>query len=294
MQKAVKEAKLRTSWINPNEAYDGAIRLFVARILDPGISARFLDDFAAFHRPVARLGMINSLSQTLIKITAPGIPDFYQGTEIWDFSLVDPDNRRPVDFVVRAALLEGLQERFAAGDLARMAAELVDRWEDGRIKLYTVHRALACRRAAASLFREGEYVALPTGGRRGIHVCAFARQRERQVVLIVVPRLLARLTDNGMARPLGRECWADTWVELPDSIPSGVFRHLFTGATVAPIPGDSRTALLVGDLLAEFPVALLEGLPTPPVGANGNRDPAAVGVHPHEDTIERCEIHGTV
>src|SRR3990172_1995490 len=101
MLKATKEAKVNTSWINPNEAYDEALRAFVARILEPGPGNRFLPDFTAFQAFVACLGMVNSLAQTLIKITAPGVPDFYQGTEVWDFALVDPDNRRPVDFAAR-------------------------------------------------------------------------------------------------------------------------------------------------------------------------------------------------
>jgi (1->4)-alpha-D-glucan 1-alpha-D-glucosylmutase len=120
----------------------------VARALDPIPGNWFLADFAAFHRPVALMGMVNSLAQTLLKITAPGVPDFYQGTEVWDFSLVDPDNRRPVDFAARAALLDDLRARLAGGDHAALARELVARWEDGHIKLSTIHRALACRRGA--------------------------------------------------------------------------------------------------------------------------------------------------
>ncbi|MGE5848998.1 MAG: malto-oligosyltrehalose synthase, partial [Candidatus Methylomirabilota bacterium] len=153
--KAAKEAKVHTSWINPNEAYDEALQAFVARILEPGQANRFLADFVPFQEFIARLGMVNSLAQTLIKITAPGVPDFYQGTEVWDFSLVDPDNRRPVDFVLRAALLAGLRERIAAGDLLSLARDLLDHWPDGRIKLYTIHRTLTCRRQAPDLFQAG-------------------------------------------------------------------------------------------------------------------------------------------
>ncbi|HSB72068.1 MAG TPA: malto-oligosyltrehalose synthase, partial [Candidatus Methylomirabilis sp.] len=174
--KAAKEAKLNTSWINPSEAYDEGLRTFVARILDPSPANRFLADFAAFHPFVARLGMVNSLAETLIKITAPGVPDFYQGSEVWDFSLVDPDNRRPVDFAARASLLEDLRRRIATGDLVHLARELVEQWTDGRVKLYTLHRALTYRRTAADLFQRGDYVPLPTGGQAAEHLCAFARR----------------------------------------------------------------------------------------------------------------------
>jgi (1->4)-alpha-D-glucan 1-alpha-D-glucosylmutase len=260
MLKAAKEAKLNTSWINPNEAYDGALRLFVARVLDPVSAERFLEDFAAFHRPVARLGMVNSLAQSLVKVIAPGVPDFYQGTEVWDFSLVDPDNRRPVDFAARATLLDGLRARMTSGDMLNLTRELVDRWEDGRIKLYTIHRALTYRRTEPDLFREGEYVPLQTHGPRAAHVCAFARRKQGRVAVAVVPRLTARLTHTGATLPLGNDVWADTWVDLPDS---GPFRNVFTDAMVGSVRRtDGGMGLAVGDLLAVFPVALLV---TPPL-----------------------------
>jgi (1->4)-alpha-D-glucan 1-alpha-D-glucosylmutase len=264
MLKAAKEAKLHTSWINPNEAYDEALRLFVARILDPAATNRFLADFAAFHGPVARLGMVNSLAQTLIKVTAPGIPDVYQGTEVWDFSLVDPDNRRPVDFAARASLLEKLRARISAGPLAPLARELVDRWEDGRIKLYTLHRALTCRRAAPGLFLEGDYVPLRTRGSCAAHLCAFARRKRGRMVVSVVPRLTAWLTDKGATLPLGSEVWHNTWVDLPVGSAPDPLQNLFTDSRVEPVNGgDGGLALAVPDLLAVFPVALLAGPPIP-------------------------------
>ncbi|MBI2562304.1 MAG: malto-oligosyltrehalose synthase [candidate division NC10 bacterium] len=258
MLKAAKEAKVNTSWINPNEAYDQALRSFVARILEPGPGNRFLPDFTLFQGFVARLGMVNSLAQTLMKITAPGVPDFYQGTEVWDFSLVDPDNRRPVDFAARAALLAGLRERIAAGDLAELARELVEDWPDGRIKLYTIHRALMSRRRTPDLFRTGAYVPLPTTGRHAERLCAFARRGGTWTVHTVVPRLVAPLTDTGARLPLGREVWGDTWVVLPEEVPRGSYTNLFTGAEVQAVEHDGGARLAVGDLLAEFPVALLE------------------------------------
>lgn len=261
MLKAAKEAKVNTSWINPSEGYDGALRGFVARILDPGPGNRFLPDFTLFQGFAARLGMVNSLAQTLIKMTAPGVPDFYQGTEVWDFSLVDPDNRRPVDFAGRAALLAGLRERIAAGDLAELARELVEHWADGQIKLYTIHRALTYRRGAPDLFRMGDYVPLQTGGQAAEHICAFARRREARITLTVVPRLTARLTDLGARLPLGGEVWSDTCVALPQDFPEGPYHNMFTGAEVGVSRKDGGVALAVGEVLAGFPVALLEAPP---------------------------------
>jgi len=264
--KAAKEAKLNTSWINPNKAYDEALRAFVAGILDASPGNRFLTDFTAFQAFIARLGMVNSLAQTLIKITAPGVPDFYQGTEVWDFSLVDPDSRRPVDFATRAALLEGLRQRIADGDLAGLARELVEQWPDGRIKLYTIHRALTYRRAAPDLFRAGEYVPLRTEGVHAGHLCAFARRQGTIAVLTVVPRLTAGLTDNGARLPLGNEVWGDTSVALPEEIPRGPYINLFTGAEVRVTERDSGRILAVGEILGEFPAALLEAPALAPVG----------------------------
>ncbi len=258
MLKAVREAKVHTSWINANEAYESALRSFVARTLDPATAGAFLADFEAFHRPVARLGMVNGLAQVLLKLTAPGVPDFYQGTELWDLNLVDPDNRRPVDFARRAALLAELEARIAGGDLASLAGELLATWPDGRVKLYLVRRGLACRRAAPALFRTGAYVPLAAAGRAAAHVCAFARHLDAAAVLTVVPRLAAALTGAGRELPLGPACWGDTVLELPPSVARRAYRDVLTGAILEVNgPGD-RGVLRVADVLARFPVALLE------------------------------------
>src|SRR6185503_5810098 len=152
MIKAIREAKVNTSWLNPNTAYDDAVRAFVAAILEDAPSNRFLADFRSLQRTVAHYGAFNSLSQTLLKLAAPGVPDIYQGAELWDFSLVDPDNRRPVDFDLRAWWLGELVD--ARADHAALARALVESKEDGRVKLYLAHQALTCRRAHAELFRE--------------------------------------------------------------------------------------------------------------------------------------------
>src|SRR5262249_39191959 len=188
--KALHEAKVHTSWINPNAAYDDAVAQFAARILDPD-NAAFLDDFRPFQQRVSHYGLFNSLSQTLLRLTAPGVPDTYQGTELWDFSLVDPDSRRPVDYECRPRLLAGLKERVASGrDLAGFARELVEQKEDGRVKLYLTWRALECRAANAGLFSAGEYIPLEVQGERAEQVFAFARRQGDRVAVVAVPRLL--------------------------------------------------------------------------------------------------------
>ncbi|MBP2669980.1 MAG: Malto-oligosyltrehalose synthase [candidate division NC10 bacterium] len=262
MLKATKEAKLNTSWINPNEAYDEAVKSFVPKILALRAGNRFLADFTTFQARVSRLGMANSLAQTLLKITAPGVPDLYQGTELWDLSLVDPDNRRPVDFATRMALLDGLQERIARGGLAALCRELLTHWEDGRIKLYIAHRALRCRRQSAELFHAGDYVPLRTTGASADRVVAFARRRATRAVLTVVPRLTAAVTDGGARLPVGPEVWQDTCVELPPECPAAHYTNVFTGATMNATVNDGRR-LRVGSVLADLPVALLDSGPCP-------------------------------
>ncbi|HEY9283559.1 MAG TPA: malto-oligosyltrehalose synthase, partial [Pyrinomonadaceae bacterium] len=175
MTKAIKEAKLNTSWINADEDYERAVSDFVTAALAPGDDNAFLADFAGFQRLTARCGMLNSLSQTLLKTTAPGLPDFYQGTEVWNFSLVDPDNRRPVDYARLRALLGSLGGD-GAGDPAALAGRLISEPEDGRLKLFVTSRALAFRKARRELFAAGDYVPLAASGEHADSVVAFARK----------------------------------------------------------------------------------------------------------------------
>src|SRR5437660_11420860 len=151
MRKAIKEAKVHTSWVNPNEAYDHAVSKFVEEVLVADPENSFLSDFIQFHRRVAYPGMLNSLSQTILKIASPGVPDFYQGTELWDFSLVDPDNRRPVDFATRAKFLDQLAAR------PPKPAALLANLSDGRAKLHVIRQGLAVRKAHPELFHGGKY-----------------------------------------------------------------------------------------------------------------------------------------
>jgi (1->4)-alpha-D-glucan 1-alpha-D-glucosylmutase len=261
MEKATKEAKRHTSWVNPSAGYDAATRGFVTGLLAPG--GAFLSAFRPFQQLVAAHGAVNSLAQTLLKIAAPGIPDFYQGTELWELSLVDPDNRRPVDFAHRQALLQALRARIPAedagpADLSGLCAELLERWRDGCVKLYLTHRALTLRRKRAGLFGVGEYRGLAGGGRHAEHVVALARVHGDEAVIAAVPRLTARLAGLTGRFALGEPAWEHTWVALGDDRLAGVYRDRFTGRAVPSERRDGVAVLAVPALFAHFPVALLE------------------------------------
>ncbi len=259
MVKAVREAKVNTSWINPDEPYETAIQRFVATVLDLREGRPFLEDLRAFLEEIGDAGLFAALSQTLLKLTCPGVPDLYQGTELWDFSLVDPDNRRPVDFALRARLLGELEARLESRPDARgeLAAELLAARLDGRVKLYLVREALAARRRHAALQPGGGYRPLPVTGARAEHVCAFARVAGDDHVVVVAPRWFTRLRGPA-GGPLGPEVWADTAVRLEGLPPVAAYRDCFTGA---PLPVDHATpALPLAAVLAAFPVALLVGV----------------------------------
>jgi (1->4)-alpha-D-glucan 1-alpha-D-glucosylmutase len=247
--KAVREAKSHTSWINPNAKYDEALSRFAAAILDRQRSAAFLDDLMAFQSRIAHFGALNSLAQTLLKITAPGVPDFYQGTELWDLSLVDPDNRRPVDWKLRQRLLGELEHALATtSDRAALAHELWLAKDDARVKLFLIREALAVRRAHPAVFAAGAYRPLEGHGALGEHICAFARVGADAAAVTVVPRLLAR---RGEApSPLGSDYWGDTTLAIPAEV-GGRLTNVFTGELL------EGTTLTLGRVLARFPVALL-------------------------------------
>jgi (1->4)-alpha-D-glucan 1-alpha-D-glucosylmutase len=250
--KAVHEAKSHTSWVNPNLRYNEAITRFAEGILDPVRSARFLEDFVAFQTRVAHFGAFNSLARTLVKITAPGVPDFYQGSELWDLNLVDPDNRRPVDWSLRRHLLDELTRAAEmARDRAAFVHELVKSKEDGRVKLYVIREALAYRRAHAVLFRAGDYRPLGVEGPLSEHILAFARLTADAAALTIVPRLLARRGVEGL--PLGRAYWGD---ETRVLIPLEAGRRFVNRLTGERLEVE-RGALPLASVFATFPVALL-------------------------------------
>ncbi|HEV3258288.1 MAG TPA: malto-oligosyltrehalose synthase [Gemmataceae bacterium] len=259
MQKAIHEAKIHTSWINPNPAYDDAVRLFIGRLLDAEGNRAFLDDFRAFQRRVSHHGMVNSLSQTLLKIASPGVPDIYQGTELWDFSLVDPDNRRPVDYELRRRLLADLKSGIAAagGDLPGLARQMARSMADGRIKLYVTYRGLHCRKENPGLFSTGEYHAADPEGSHSDHVCGFIRRQQGHWAVAAVPRLAAGLLSGGGDLPLGAEVWHDTSLLLPGIESGRQCRNVFTGEVLTTAARNGQASLLMADVFANFPVALL-------------------------------------
>ena len=259
MNKAVKEAKEYTSWISPDTEYEHAVRDFVAEVLDRSKTNAFLDDFLPFQSWVAGYGLYNSLSQLLIKMMAPGVPDCYQGTELWDFSLVDPDNRRPVDFATRIRLLAELDEALRpAASRVELVQELIARRTDGRIKLFLMAESLRYRRAHAALFHAGDYVKMECMGEQQGHVFAFARLHSEGTVLTIVPRFLTGLIADPQTAPLGDAVWNDTWVAVPAWRDGTKFRNIFTGEIVKTITHDERQVLPVGQIFSTCPVACLE------------------------------------
>jgi (1->4)-alpha-D-glucan 1-alpha-D-glucosylmutase len=258
MQKAMHEAKVHTSWVNPNPAFDQAVYQFVATILDEGRSRRFLEDFRTFQRRVDHYALFNGLSQALLKVASPGVPDLYQGTELWDFSLVDPDNRRPVDYDLRRRLLADLQARMAAGPghLPALCRELTERREDGRVKMYLLTQALRCRRDHPGLFTGGDYLPAHATPDRDEHVCAFVRRHAGRQALAVAPRLLTRVIDPGEL-PLGPAAWGEARLVLPGGAAPASWYNVFTAEELTAEEGDGRTCLALAEVFAHFPVALL-------------------------------------
>jgi len=255
MIKATREAKVNTSWVAPNTTYEEALTSFVDAILAAPASA-FLQDLASFRKQIAHYGMFSSLSQTLLKMTSPGVPDFYQGTELWDFSLVDPDNRRPVDYAVRVKALAGLRAAEAEIGPKELFRILLDSREDGRIKLYIIYRCLNFRRDRNDLFRQGDYRPLEAQGAKARHVCAFARQADGRGVIAVVPRLLATLVPDSGQFPQGEQVWEDTAVSLPRG--TGLrFRNVLTDELVNAVESNGALCLPLAGILETTPVALL-------------------------------------
>jgi (1->4)-alpha-D-glucan 1-alpha-D-glucosylmutase len=261
MLKAVREAKQYTSWINRNTEYESAVSSFVRALLTPGAKNRFLDDFVPFQRSIARLGLWNSLSQTILKLTCPGVPDIYQGNELWEFSLVDPDNRHPVDFVRRQQAFASIRGVASDPDTL-LRARLLETPEDGQLKLYLTWKALCLRKQQHTLFREGEYVPVAVAGAKANHVVAFLRRFEAISVLVIVVRLVATLlngnnTDNNTdLPPIGPKVWEDTHLLLPSCEGSESYRNAFTGEVRDVQRNGGYAKIEVAQAFAEFPVAL--------------------------------------
>ena len=271
MLKAVKEAKRHTSWLTPNEEYEQAVARFVDRVLTGPGGARFLPAVAPLARRVARAGMINGLAQVTLKIGSPGVPDFYQGSELWDLSLVDPDNRRPVDFELRRRFLDSLDALLALGQPERAAAvaELMTGWEDGRIKMLVTTVGLRLRSEWPDVFGSGRYLPLVTDVTVPAGLVAFARILEGRAALFVAPRLTAPLVaSTGVstgaspdAVPLGGDAWKTSRIILPPELHGRAFQHRITGAEVLPVAAGGEEWIFAGQVFADVPVGILTSAP---------------------------------
>ena len=259
--KAAREAKEHTSWGNANPEYESALTGFTRAILSRAHKNQFLADLADFASRISRVGQINSLSECLMKMTSPGVPDIYQGNELLQFNLVDPDNRRPVDYDLRKKLLEQFQQDSPSSRaLLTRVGELLANPGCGELKLYLIWKTLGLRRAEPELFRQGSYVPLNVTGQSSEHVIAYARQHENQTAIIAVPRLCASLV--GSNQMLWNEtAWGDTQIEIPNMEAPGCYRNLFTGECVRAGVDEKNRFPLVGSLLSGFPVALLLSQP---------------------------------
>jgi (1->4)-alpha-D-glucan 1-alpha-D-glucosylmutase len=243
MAKALHEAKINTSWIQPNEEWDAAMHDFVAKILEATPRNKFLPIFLPLAKEIARLGAINSLTQTLLKLTAPGVPDIYQGNEIWDYSLVDPDNRRPVDYNRRREMLAALP--------GATADELMRAWPDGRIKMFLTQRVLRFRREHADLFQRGDYLPLRASGMFAESCISFARRLTDKWIAVIAPRLSSRV-----GFPPTGERWKDTAIEFAETFSLEKAHDLFA---CRPVPMQDRRVKLAG-ALSVLPFAVITNI----------------------------------
>ncbi len=246
MVKALREAKVHTDWLTPKPQYEDAVIGFVSEILG---DADFIEAFLPLQRKIAFYGFFNSLSQTLLKITCPGVPDFYQGTELWDLNLVDPDNRRPIDFQVRQKYLTEV-----ATLKPEKAPDLLSTYRDAKAKLYMIFHALAFRKKRKLLFEDGACIPIAVKGVHAESVVAFCRQKADDYSLVVVPRFLSGLIEPHAAWGKANVDWADTYIALPEGAPTR-WMDIFTDRMLLSCCG----RLSVRDVLGLFPVALLWG-----------------------------------
>lgn len=250
MVKVLREAKVHSSWNNPDVVYEQACLAFIESIFDEARSHHFWNLFLPFQKKIAFYGLLNSLSETLLKLSSPGLPDVYQGTELWDLSLVDPDNRREVDFTRRIRFLQEMKEK--EEHMISLIQEIFAHKEDGRVKLFEIYRALNARRESYDLFEKGDYFPLQTRGKYENNIVAFMRKSHQSYCLVIIPRFLSYVVPEGRW-PLGATVWQDTSLLLPPDVPIS-WSNALTNEMVR-----MKGSVLVGDLLALFPTALLFG-----------------------------------
>ncbi|WP_166819671.1 malto-oligosyltrehalose synthase [Thalassoroseus pseudoceratinae] len=258
MLKAVREAKVRTSWTDGNSEFESALVEFIRGAMSgkDENSRLFLDDVQTFVQRVARPGFWNSLARTLFQFTSPGTPDLYQGDELWNFALVDPDNRREVDYELRQGLLDELVTRLESSEESRqeLLREMVEHPEDGRIKMHSVRETLSARRQFPNLFLDSEYQPLSFEGKHSEHLVGFARTHGSEAVLAIAPRWTTSLTQDYLQAPLGEAVWGDTRISLPASLNGRQLDSMYTRSSLQ--AADDGT-LRAADVFAEFPIALL-------------------------------------
>ncbi|MBM0742888.1 malto-oligosyltrehalose synthase [Phormidium sp. CLA17] len=246
--KAIREAKVHTTWIRPDETYENGYLDFIDKLLDFQAENEFLQAFRPFQQQIANYGIFNSLSQVLLKNTTPGVPDLYQGCELWDFSLVDPDNRRPVDYAQRQTYLQEIQAGIAS-DCLNLMKDLLATKEDGRVKLFLTYQVLQARQKYQSLFQQGNYQPLEVSGIFADHVVAFARTFEDQVAIALAPRFLTQVIQLNQL-PLDHAIWQNTQIDLPSPMP----KNWINAITQQSLSG--KTEIQLGEALKHFPVAL--------------------------------------
>lgn len=251
MLKAAREAKERTRWSNQDSEYERGLSAFVRSVLDRSAGNPFVEDFAQFHRRIDRIGVVNSLSQSLLKLTCPGVPDIYQGSEFFEYTLVDPDNRRPVDYDRRHKVLKDLCTE------SRRDGPSVDFDPvDFELKPYLTWKTLVTRKQAAPLFECGSYVPLGVMGDKSEHIVAFAREHDGRSVIVAVPRLCATLLGEEFEAVSDEVVWGDTRIEIPN--PSAAcFHNVFTGECSPIEVHPEHSCLPVATIMRHFPVALL-------------------------------------
>ncbi len=259
--KACREAKLHTSWTSPNESYEKAVTSFIERSLFSE-ETPFMKDFIPFQREIAWFGMLNSLSQVFLKLVSPGIPDIYQGNEIWRYCLVDPDNRRPVNYRTREAMLLSMMDRINAetegGNEYRQ--ELLANLKDGRAKMFVISMALHLRNNWPEVFDAGSYIPIEVTGAKSQHLCGFARQIDDRIVVAVAPRFYFTLMQGAKELPLGKGIWQDTEIHLPAAKNWKNFKNVYSASLeIAGTVSGSTIIFRAADLFRSWPLALLKG-----------------------------------
>jgi (1->4)-alpha-D-glucan 1-alpha-D-glucosylmutase len=268
MVKAVREAKRHSSWVNPNGAYETAVSAFVETTLRGGTATAFLRSFVPVARRVSRIGSVNSLAQLVLKLVSPGVPDFYQGSELWDLTLVDPDNRGAVDYQRRRAWLSEMEPRLtrlldppAESRPAEVPPYWTTGWTDGRVKLFVTAVGLRLRRAMAELFHQGSYEVPEVAGRHRDHVVACGRAHGSQHVVAVVPRLVEALPGAPDRPGPSADAWQDTRLRLPAAWHGRAWHHALSGEMIPVIRGHDEEWWMVSKVLGTCPVAMLRSLP---------------------------------